>query len=363
MYMDYTVYTAVAVILLPLLFGYILDLIFGDPISDSHPIVWFGISIDRWERRANKPGLSVQSLRRSGSLMAYVLTSLVFIVIALFFAGVAYGGSSAPGSVQKSAILIIIVVASAVVFYSLSGTTLRREVRRVFLAVDRSLEEGREQVARVVGRDTSKLSAQQVRLAALETEAESMNDGVVAPLYYYLLGVFLGSLAYVSWGAVAGVVALAALPSAFMGAFKMVNTLDSMVGYRTERFVDFGRAAAIQDDNWGYIPARLTAWLMLLSVGKTKRMPFVQKYGRAHLSPNSGYPEAAMAAILDCRFGGPNEYFGVKIFKPYIGENDREIRTDDARRAERVSFRTELLMVVFVVLITLLLFATSLLIG
>ena len=134
---------------------------------------------------------------------------------------------------------MLLTVQILLMFYCLAGTTLVREVRMVFKAVDRSLEEGRKQVARIVGRDTSALSAQEVRTAALETLAENLSDGVVAPLFWYLLLGVPGMLAY-----------------------KMVNTLDSMVGYKNERYCRFGCFAARLDDAANYIPARLTAFLM-----------------------------------------------------------------------------------------------------
>ena len=217
------------------------------------------------------------------------------------------------------------------VFYCLAGTTLIREVREVFLALDRSLEEGRTQVARIVGRDTSELSAQEVRTAALETLAENLSDGVIAPLFWFAILGVPGMLAY-----------------------KMVNTLDSMIGYRTERYKDFGCWAAHIDDIANYIPARLTALLMIVGywpkAKSQKLIAFVCRYGRNHASPNSGYPEAALAGILDCRFGGPHYYFGQLFEKPFIGENDRELTTADMKKAIRVNRMAEVLMVLLVAL-------------
>ena len=208
-----------------------------------------------------------------------------------------------------------------IVFFCLAGTTLIREVQAVFLALDRSLDEGRRQVARIVGRDTSGLSAQEVRTAALETLAENLSDGVIAPLF---------------WFAVLGV------PG--MLAYKMINTLDSMIGYRTERYRDFGCWAAHIDDIANYIPARLTAMLMVIAAGKPQLFRFVWQNGRKHASPNSGYPEAALAGILDCRFGGPHYYFGELFDKPYIGVNERPLSTADMQIAIRVNRIAEVLM-------------------
>jgi adenosylcobinamide-phosphate synthase len=210
-----------------------------------------------------------------------------------------------------------------IVFYCLAGTTLIREVRQVFLALDRSLDEGRAQVARIVGRDTSELTAQEVRTAALETLAENLSDGVIAPLFWLMLLGTPGMLAY-----------------------KMVNTLDSMIGYHSERYLQFGCWAARIDDVANFIPARLTALLMVIWC--PKRLGFVRKYGCCHASPNSGYPEAALASILNCRFGGPHKYFGEVFCKPYIGVNERELTTTDMKTAVRINRTAEIIMVVIV---------------
>ncbi len=296
-----------------LIVGWLLDLLLGDPQRLPHPVVWFGRMISWGEHRLN------QGTRRKakGALMAVFLITLVFIAawgirLLLFSISVCLG------------ILFDVVV----IFYCLAGTTLIREVRAVFLALDRSLDEGRRQVARIVGRDTSELSAQEVRTAALETLAENLSDGVIAPLFWLMLVGTPGMLAY-----------------------KMVNTLDSMIGYRTERYRDFGCWAAHIDDAANYIPARLTALLMILGAGKWSLMGFVRKYGRNHASPNSGYPEAALAGILGCRFGGPHYYFGELFDKPYIGEQERPLTTGDMLLAVRINRIAEVMMVALTFLV------------
>ena len=260
---------------LSLLAGWLLDLVLGDPQRLPHPVVGFGRMIAFGEHRLNKG----QHRRVKGACMAVVLIFFIF----LLGWGIRY-------LLSLANLYLVIIFDIIIVFYCLAGTTLIREVRMVFLALDRSLEEGRRQVARIVGRDTSELSAQEVRTAALETLAENLSDGVVAPLF---------------WLAIAG--------TPGMLAYKMVNTLDSMIGYRTERYKDFGCWAAHIDDVANYIPARLTALLMVVASGRLRLLSFVKKYGRNHASPNSGYPEAALAGILDCRFGGSHYYFGVKF--------------------------------------------------
>ena len=310
--------------MISLLVGWLLDLIFGDPARLPHPIVWFGKVIAFCEHRLNKG--SRRKLK--GALMAVALIVAVFVITCF----IRYALSAL---VRVSPLLILFDALA--VFYCLAGTTLIREVRAVFLALDRSLDEGRKQVARIVGRDTSELSAQEVRTAALETLAENLSDGVIAPLFWFAILGTPGMLAY-----------------------KMINTLDSMIGYKTERYKDFGCWAAHIDDIVNYIPARLTAllmigsyWLLAISnwpkAKSQKLIAFVRKFGRCHASPNSGYPEAALAGILNCRFGGPHYYFGQLFDKPFIGTNERPLTTEDMKTAVRVNRTAEVLMVLLVV--------------
>ena len=290
------------IVLIPLLVGWLLDLLLGDPVWLPHPVVAFGKVIAFGEHHLNRGYYR----KTKGAIMALLLIVTTYAVGYLI-------------DWQLPIINFLIV------FFCLAGTTLIREVRAVFLALDRGLDEGRRQVARIVGRDTSGLSAQEVRTAALETLAENLSDGVIAPLF---------------WFAVLGV------PG--MLAYKMVNTLDSMIGYKTERYRDFGCWAAHIDDIANYIPARLTALLMLTAAGRPRLMRFVWQNGRNHASPNSGYPEAALAGILDCRFGGPHYYFGEMFDKPYIGTNERPLTTADMRTAVRINRTAEALMLAVV---------------
>ena len=296
-------------VILPLLIGWLLDLLLGDPSWLPHPVVGFGKMIAFGEKRLNKRGHRMLK----GAIMSVFLIVLVFA--ATWF--ICYPLTS-----------YLSLLTSILIFYCLAGTTLIREVREVFLALDRSLDEGRKQVARIVGRDTSELSAQEVRTATLETLAENLSDGVIAPLFWLALLGVPGMLAY-----------------------KMINTLDSMIGYKTERYKDFGCWAAHIDDIANYIPARITALLMVIAAGKPQLIGFVWRNGRNHASPNSGYPEAALAGILDCRFGGPHYYFGELFDKPYIGENARELTTADMQKAVRINRTAEVLAIVIITVI------------
>ena len=212
--------------IVPFLGGWLSDRLLGDPEGWPHPIVWFGKAISAGEKELNKGSERVLK----GGILAVVLILGVYLICEriLSWAWIIHP--------QFSGLLTAVGV-----FYCLSGKTLIKEVKAVFEAVDRSTEEGRRQVARIVGRDTSNLSPQEIRAAALETLSENLSDGVIAPMFWF---------------------ALLGLPG--MMAYKMVNTLDSMIGYKNERYLEFGRIAALIDDIANYIPARLTAYLMLL---------------------------------------------------------------------------------------------------
>ncbi|GAA6243127.1 adenosylcobinamide-phosphate synthase CbiB [Bacteroides fragilis] len=300
----------------PLPLAWLLDRWLGDPAWLPHPVVGFGKLIAWGEKSMNVGSARVWK----GGLVSAVLIAGVYLFTCFFLR-----------VTEEYSIVLTALIKTLLIFYCLAGTTLIREVRMVFEAVDRSLDEGRRQVGRIVGRDTSALSAQEVRTAALETLAENLSDGVIAPLFWY---------------AVLGV------PG--MMAYKMVNTLDSMIGYRNERYRQFGCIAARIDDVANYIPARLTALLMIIVSGRLSLFRFVGKYGSRHASPNSGYPEAALAGILNCRFGGPHYYFGEEVWKPFIGDNERVLTTSDMRKAVSVNQKAEALMVALVWLTVLL---------
>ena len=310
--------------ILPLLIGWFLDLLLGDPQWMPHPVVWFGKMISFGEKHLNKG----KQRKLKGALLSLFFVTFVFVVTwaLLYMASLLAGNFDF--SLFTLHFSLSTLLSSLIIFYCLAGTTLIREVRQTFLAVDRSLDEGRKQVARIVGRDTSQLSAQEIRTAALETLAENLSDGVIAPLFWLAIGGVPGMLAY-----------------------KMVNTLDSMIGYKTDRYKDFGCFAAHLDDVANYFPARITAFLMVLASGRFSLLKFVAEYGSHHASPNSGYPEAALAGILGCRFGGPHTYFGQLFDKPYIGDHDRPLTTDDMHIAIRINRTSECIAILLLILI------------
>ncbi|MBD2768697.1 cobalamin biosynthesis protein CobD [Hymenobacter sp. BT664] len=284
----------------PLAIGYALDLWLADPEGWPHPVRAYGALIAAGERRLNHGPHRFAK----GALLAGGLVGSTFAAFALL---------------DRTLRLLPPVVAGAVrsawVFYGLANTGLVREGRAVFDVLEREgLEAGRRQLARIVGRDTARLDAPQIRTAVLESLAENLSDGVVAPLLYYALGGGPGLMAY-----------------------KMVNTLDSMVGYRNARYEQFGKFAARLDDVANFVPARLTAGLLAGLGGSGRSFRFICQYGNQHKSPNAGYPEAALAGVLNCRFGGPNYYHGQLVTKPYIGNNPRPIAATEINRVARLN--------------------------
>lgn len=296
----------------PVLLGSIMDAVLGDPYSLPHPVRLFGRLISFFERHWNQG--SYRKLK--GVLMTLLLVSSVW----LFFTALLY--------FIKDMIYIRILITSVFFFYGISSRSLLNEawkVERKLILND--LEGAREQLSWIVGRDTANLSPGQIRMATLETLSENLSDGVVAPLFYYALG---------------------GIPA--MMAYKMINTLDSMVGYKNERFHLFGYSSAKLDDIANFIPARLTAIFMVIVSGSIRSFKFIRLYGSKHASPNSGYPESALAGILDCRMGGPNVYHGQIVEKPYIGDNPREVSHKDFLKACNVNIKVMILSVFILLL-------------
>lgn len=192
------------------------------------------------------------------------------------------------------------------------------------------MEAGRKRLSWIVGRDTSELNEQQIRIATLETMSENLSDGIIAPLFYFVCFGVPGVMAY-----------------------KMINTMDSMVGYRNERYEQFGKFAAILDDVVNYIPSRITAILILIVQFKFKGVFFVFKEGKKHSSPNAGYPEAALAYVLNCQFGGSNFYGGKIYKKPYIGSNNRLIQNQEINKVGSINYASSILFVIISVVVFL----------
>jgi adenosylcobinamide-phosphate synthase len=307
-------------LILPLLTGYILDMLLGDPDRFPHPIRLFGTAIYKGEKLLNKG----TNRFVKGALLTLVLCAAVFAFFQF--------SSQLLLAWQPVAYLIFSTV---FVYYGLANRSLIDEGQKVFKVLEeQGLEAGRKQLSRIVGRDTSALTPQQIRIAVLETMSENLSDGVVAPLFYY---------------------AIAGVPG--MMTYKMINTLDSMIGYRNERYELFGKCAARLDDLVNFIPARITALLMVLVSGSRRGFHFIFQYGNKHKSPNSGYPEAALAGILDTRFGGPNVYHGKLVEKPFIGKNDRTVKHDEIKRVSFINHKVCFVTVLIICLTIYLLYS------
>ena len=293
--------------------GFILDALLGDPRWLPHPIVLFGNCISLGEKRLNSG--SKRTLK--GAFLSIFLILIVFAFFQLVFLTIS--------KFQFFEFAFITIFS----FYGLANRSLISEVLMVDSKLtNEGLDSGRKQLANIVGRETKNLTERNIRIAALETLSENLSDGVIAPMFYFALG---------------------GIPAMF--AYKMINTLDSMIGYKNERVKYFGFFAAKIDDMANFIPSRITAFLIAIVSFKWRSFIFILKYGNKHSSPNSGYPESALAGVLDCRFGGSNLYQGQLVDKPYIGLNDREISTSDIHKAVRLNFKVSITFLIIVELL------------
>lgn len=285
-----------------------LDFILGDPHSWPHPIVFIGRMVGRYEKLIRKQ--SWLSLKAGGFLLAgfSVFTVAVVISLALFAVGLA-GPWAEFG------------ISAYLIYTSLAARCLRDEAVKVYKSLKSGdVDESRRLLSYLVGRDTKSLDEKGVTRAVVETVAENTIDGVLAPMFYLLLGFLLG------------------FPVQSVFIYKTVNTLDSMVGYVQEPYREIGFASAKLDDLLNFVPARIGGAIMLLA-GLLLGYDFKNgariliRDRKNHKSPNCAYPEAAVAGLLGIRLGGTNTYFGQALVKPTIGDAKREIEAEDIKRA------------------------------
>lgn len=297
----------------PVAAGFVLDLWWGDPHWLPHPVRWMGWLIARLEGvlRPLLPQSPAGQLWGGGVLAAAVTACSAGCCVGVLWLCAQWS----PWAYR---------VAAALVCYQMLAV---RSLKQESMAVYHRLKAGdlpgaRQAVSRIVGRDTQCLTAEGVAKAAVETVAENTSDGVVAPLFYLLLG-----------GPVLGVV------------YKAVNTMDSMVGYKNERYLYFGRAAARLDDLFGFLPARIAGGLMVLSAGLLG-MPMGRagaiflRDRRRHASPNSAHTEAACAGALGVQLAGDASYFGRLHHKPTIGDPLRPVVAEDIVQANQLLYAT-----------------------
>lgn len=291
--------------------GFVIDILLGDPARMPHPVVFMGRCISALEK----------SLRRifpqtpKGELAGGVILAAVLPLGTLAFTGLCVWGLGLVHPALGFALQVLWC------WQALAAKGLRQESENVRRALDTgTLDDARKAVSRIVGRDTAALSREGVIRAAVETVAENFSDGVVAPMFWMLIGGAPLALAY-----------------------KAVNTMDSMVGYKNDRYLYFGRAAARLDDAANWLPSRLAALLLVAAApltGQNAKCAFAiwRRDRRKHASPNSAQTESAMAGALGVRLAGPASYFGKVHQKPWIGDDTRPIEPQDITRAGRMLY-------------------------
>lgn len=277
--------------------GYWLDIILGDPHWLYHPVRVIGHLIKKLENILLKSKNTPSQKRMKGLMLLIIVSSLSFVVPSLII------------QIFYSVSPLLSTIVSGIMIYQIFATKcLDVETRKVYKALkDDDINEARKWISYLVSRDTETMTKEDIIKATLETIAENLGDGVIAPMFYILIG-----------GAPLG------------WYYKSVNTLDSMVGYKNDKYMDFGYFSAKWDDVLNYIPARLTAYIILL-VAKIHGMDIEEGYRilqrdkRNHASPNSAYPESAAAGVLQVQLGGKATYFGKTSIKPTMGDQKRNL--------------------------------------
>lgn len=313
--------------MISLIAGYVLDLIIGDPQGFPHPIRLIGKLIEQVEKKLRTKCNNDSDERKAGTVLWFTVVGTSFIVplLILFLA-------------SKINVTVSIILESIMCYYILATRSLRDESMKVYTSLkNNNIVEARRFLSFIVGRDTEKLNEISVAKAAVETVAENTSDGVIAPMIFILIG-----------GA----------PLGFM--YKAINTLDSMVGYKNERYINMGRFSAIADDVANFIPSRISAYLMIAAALITKmdyKNAFkIYKRDRLnHKSPNSAQTESVCAGALNIMLGGNNYYGGILVSKPTIGDDKRTVETEDIKRANKLMYATSLLCLTIGVILKLIL--------
>ena len=299
-----------------LLTGYVLDLIFGDPRQIYHPIRIIGNLIAVLEKGIRKVFPKTSKGELAGGTMLVVLVVLICTAVPAALLGLAAWIHP----------VVYWLLASFWCWQILATKSLKTESMKVYAPLkEGDLPAARRAVALIVGRDTERLTEEGVAKAAVETVAENTSDGIVAPLIFLALG------------------------GPALGFFhKAVNTMDSMVGYKNERYLYFGRTAARLDDVLNFLPSRISAWLMILAAailgmdGKNAKRIYLRDR-KNHASPNSAQTEAVMAGALRVQLAGDAWYFGELYKKPTIGDPFRAVEPEDIVRANRLMYLTSAL--------------------
>lgn len=301
--------------------GFILDLLIGDPNNPFHPVRGIGLLASKLETIFRK--LLKNSLKIAG-LIVWIIT------IILTFA-ITYGIIFVCMKINK---YLGVIVQGIIIYFCISAKGLVVEGYKVIKYLNEgNIEKSRKQLSYIVGRDTESLDSKGITRAVIETIAENMSDGVIAPILF--AGIFgaAGSMAY-----------------------KAVNTMDSMFGYKNEKYIKFGYFPAKLDDLFNYIPARVTGILIIISSFFLKRdyknsFKIYKRDRYNHTSPNSAHPEAAMAGALDIQLGGANYYFGKIVEKPVIGDKIKEIEINDVKKTAEILYLSAVMGFILMVII------------
>lgn len=307
----------------PVIIGFLLDAVFGDPYNMPHPIRLIGNLISKLDKLLYRDDTSDRQKFIRGMILA--LTVIVLSAVCpLIILIICY----------RINIYVGVIVQGVMCYYLIAAKCLKTESMKVYSAIEKDDTEGaRYAVSMIVGRDTDRLDRNGIIKAAVETVAENTSDGVTAPLFYMIIG-----------GAVLGFV------------YKAVNTMDSMIGYKNDKYMYFGRFAAKLDDILNYIPARLTAVFMIIAAfisGDNGRNAFKiwRRDRRKHKSPNSAQTEAVCAGALEIQLAGDAYYFGKLLKKDTIGDDLRPIENEDIKRANVLMYVTSVLMPAVMMLI------------
>lgn len=307
--------------MLTMIIAYIADRIFGDPYWLPHPIRFIGSAIKNTEKALRKYAHSPVQEKRMGMILTSVIVGGTYLLTFLLV----WGGKWIHPYVGYGIEVFL-------TFQILAAKSLDMESRKVLVQLEKNdILEARRYLSYIVGRDTKELGEKEIIRGTVETVAESTSDGIIAPLLYICIG-----------GAPLGM------------AYKAVNTLDSMVGYKNEQYLHLGWASAKLDDVANYIPARLTAlWMVMAAFLKgydwQNSIRIIQRDKRNHKSPNCGYPESAAAGALDIQIGGTNTYFGQKVYKPTIGDPLKPLEKEDIDRAIKLMYSTSMVGLIFFV--------------
>lgn len=306
--------------IMPIIIGFVIDSFIGDPYNLPHPIRLIGRLISKLEKFIRK---RFRNLHAGGVFLA--LTVIFISAVVPFFILYFY---------YRLNIIFGILIEGIFCYYLIAPKCLRNESMKVYSAIKiKDTEKARKAVSMIVGRDTQCLDESGIIKAAVETVAENTSDGVTAPIMYMSLG-----------GAVFGFI------------YKAVNTMDSMIGYKNDKYINLGRFAAKLDDAFNFIPSRLTAAVMILSayiLGMNGKNAFRiwKRDRRKHASPNSAQTEAVCAGALEIRLAGDAYYFGKLHKKEYIGDDIRPIENEDIRRANKLMYCTSIIVLIVYVLI------------